>query len=402
MKFQAKKTSFTTYLEQREDLPSTVICFTPYAKKSVISKHNITIKDMVYLSFPESLQNSSWIDFNDEVSYKMGRDFNLTFGYLSDDLKWLLWDSPIHEGLNNLKLGDDEDEKKRRKRDVLAPGLPPMNAIAGITHTIKHMFHEDPFNSEIPPPLITKNMIIVQKLQTTWTGVCYKIDMDFATLGRPFFKLEFNKTLDKQDIPTPEIYITSKSNADGIIGYRWNNGEELKFPLQGFEQDFKLYPIKRHFINVTSTCSNVLFEECEADNILGRNYSSCAEVCWATSVPFRVPEFGECQNVHDYVCMRKQMNLAFGHINEKCPKDCTRTEYYGKRTFLLKLEDTTTFWWNYKFAKNIEVFEEYLIYDTSGVVGTVGGTLGLFIGFSFWNILGYAFKLLKYFIKKHF
>ena len=33
----------------------------------------------------------------------------------------------------------------------------------------------------------------------------------------------------------------------------------------------------------------------------------------------------------------------------------------------------------------IEVFEEYLMYDIIGLVATIGGTLGLFIGFSFYD-----------------
>ena len=34
-------------------------------------------------------------------------------------------------------------------------------------------------------------------------------------------------------------------------------------------------------------------------------------------------------------------------------------------------------------TSEITVEEEYKIYDLSGIIGTVGGSLGLFIGFSF-------------------
>ena len=33
--------------------------------------------------------------------------------------------------------------------------------------------------------------------------------------------------------------------------------------------------------------------------------------------------------------------------------------------------------------EQITVHEEYIVYDTLGIIGSVGGTLGLFIGFSF-------------------
>ena len=41
-------------------------------------------------------------------------------------------------------------------------------------------------------------------------------------------------------------------------------------------------------------------------------------------------------------------------------------------------------WFYYSLSKNETiVFEEYLIYDFVSIIGSIGGTLGLFIGFSF-------------------
>ena len=38
---------------------------------------------------------------------------------------------------------------------------------------------------------------------------------------------------------------------------------------------------------------------------------------------------------------------------------------------------------------DIKLHEEYIVYDFSGIVGTVGGSLGLFIGFSFLDFVLY-------------
>ena len=38
-------------------------------------------------------------------------------------------------------------------------------------------------------------------------------------------------------------------------------------------------------------------------------------------------------------------------------------------------------------GSNREINKEYLIYDTLSLIGTVGGTLGLFVGFSFYDFL---------------
>ena len=62
----------------------------------------------------------------------------------------------------------------------------------------------------------------------------------------------------------------------------------------------------------------------------------------------------------------------------------------------------------YKFVTPLfaEVYEEYIICDFISMIGSVGGTLGLFIGFSFSNILmhliGYLKLLFNKVVKTHF
>ena len=40
-------------------------------------------------------------------------------------------------------------------------------------------------------------------------------------------------------------------------------------------------------------------------------------------------------------------------------------------------------------TSEIVVEEEYMVYDFNGIVGTVGGSLGLFVGFSFLQCMLY-------------
>ena len=57
-------------------------------------------------------------------------------------------------------------------------------------------------------------------------------------------------------------------------------------------------------------------------------------------------------------------------------------------------------WLEYKFTfpELVTVFEEYLIYDSINMIGAVGGTLSLCIGFSFTNIIKHLLELLQKFI----
>ena len=37
--------------------------------------------------------------------------------------------------------------------------------------------------------------------------------------------------------------------------------------------------------------------------------------------------------------------------------------------------------------EQLTVYQEYVVYDAIGIIGSVGGTLGLFIGFSFSGLI---------------
>ena len=42
-----------------------------------------------------------------------------------------------------------------------------------------------------------------------------------------------------------------------------------------------------------------------------------------------------------------------------------------------------------------KVYEEYLIYDAMGMIGSVGGTLGMFVGFSMTGTISWIFGYFK-------
>ena len=42
-----------------------------------------------------------------------------------------------------------------------------------------------------------------------------------------------------------------------------------------------------------------------------------------------------------------------------------------------------------------KIYEEYLIFDAIGMIGSVGGTLGLFIGFSFMNVITFLINTIE-------
>ena len=56
-----------------------------------------------------------------------------------------------------------------------------------------------------------------------------------------------------------------------------------------------------------------------------------------------------------------------------------------------------------RFARpyTMTTYEEYLLYDFSELVGSVGGTLGLFIGFSFYDMILKITNLINFIRVQH-
>ena len=66
--------------------------------------------------------------------------------------------------------------------------------------------------------------------------------------------------------------------------------------------------------------------------------------------------------------------------------------------FEQKFRDVThEYYFAYQFSRPLYMatYKEYLIYDAIGMIGSVGGTLGLCIGFSFTNVASYLTNLFK-------
>ena len=80
-----------------------------------------------------------------------------------------------------------------------------------------------------------------------------------------------------------------------------------------------------------------------------------------------------------------------------CPNSCTQFEYQGKMKSLVGyVNDSKSVWMDYLFLSGyLEVHQEYLVYEMDDVIGSIGGTLGLFIGFSFHELLKYFIEIIK-------
>ena len=99
-------------------------------------------------------------------------------------------------------------------------------------------------------------------------------------------------------------------------------------------------------------------------------------------------------------------NVIYGGLKSNCKKPCEIEQYiedwklWAENSFPNSNpneESKLWFWLWYQFEhdQDVIVYEEYLIYDTINMIGSLGGTLGIFIGFSFSNVLNVIISFIK-------
>ena len=134
------------------------------------------------------------------------------------------------------------------------------------------------------------------------------------------------------------------------------------------------------------------FYECFAATVKSRYENiECLPKVFKSLGKIDLSEFDTCKNESsDSFNTMVQLYDLFMTIDGKvCPKSCDIKKYLGEIVFRQDWGTNYTFETLFEFASpyKVKVKEEYLIYDFIGLVGSVGGTLGLFIGFSFYDII---------------
>ena len=81
----------------------------------------------------------------------------------------------------------------------------------------------------------------------------------------------------------------------------------------------------------------------------------------------------------------------------ECQKACTTFEYHGEHEFLSDpgLSQSKIAFDYWMVGNEVQGKRQYLIYDFNGLIGFVGGTLGLFVGFSIYSLVEKCVDILK-------
>ena len=135
----------------------------------------------------------------------------------------------------------------------------------------------------------------------------------------------------------------------------------------------------KKYIKQTGKCQDEPYYKCIASQIDAIEFNNCPNKC----IPNGFANMGTnysaafCRNDTDsqrcvFMPMLKQSN---------CKKSCSKKEYFGEAylnvPIISDVEDRDIYYFKYRLTNLVsKVYDEYLIYDAIGMVGSVGGTLG--------------------------
>ena len=112
-------------------------------------------------------------------------------------------------------------------------------------------------------------------------------------------------------------------------------------------------------------------------------------------------DWDECKTNSEYAACFWIMTICSKELitNTKCQASCEKVEYRGhlfRENGMRYAKDNGVMLWVSFNTMETEILKEVELCDVATFIGTAGGSLGLFIGFSF---TGFADQILDFFIR---
>ena len=227
----------------------------------------------------------------------------------------------------------------------------------------------------------------IQKVVTFRNGLCHFIKHNELYLSTTDDKMNLHFTYKGLDSDMPELaklLLSSLHGWHGIILDDW--------PL--FDPAISIIPIEKlHTQKMTTKMSQTdyqymtgteNFEKCLAELIV--RHSTCKTKCYPFLFNF-LPNFTLC-NSEEYPCMYTMLVSRWKYRYE-CLNDKKNVQYKASARPGTKLKgnETEFVFWLYFNKATKDIKEEVFVVTTGSLIGTVGGSLGLFLGFSFFTYL---------------
>ena len=209
---------------------------------------------------------------------------------------------------------------------------------------------------------------------------------------RPIVSLEIYTLFEKKNNLLPDLvgfFLSSQKNSPGFLDNSWIDGEPLQLSMnKNTAVSYNLRPQKTKYVQQMGNCQKESYYECIASHLDVIEFDECSKKC----IPNVFSNIGK--NYSTTFCQNNTVSqkCIFDHmlkqeIGSNCKNSCSKLEYFGDNLLTMpyqsKEEDKkhwNVYWFKYRLNNlnfSAKVYEEYLIYDTIGMIAAVGGTLGI-------------------------
>ena len=339
------------------EAPSISICLSPTSKLEKVQEMNLTGSFFFLQSGSyEHLDNNLIMkDIMDQTSFKLGEDFDIEFGEF--------WVSNSSVSMKSLKLGKQ----------------PFLGANGGSFIDVKEYF-------------------------TMFSGKCYVLTSDiYVSAGVPLILSIVNN--DKRHLDHVKLSIISKNDYLGNVNGVWNSLNPLEVRAD-FDTGGTSIDLKESKTNLISECDQDSFFYCNSQTVMQfkkSNADQCGkclpvlthayfDILNETLLPF-------CDNLKDEKCNIDLLTVGVNQALTECKIQCKITEYTAKTSKITwevnQHGNRSADVWIFHSSASRTITEEYLIYDEIGMIGNVGGSLGLFLGFSFFGAFSDCLDFLR-------
>ena len=187
------------------------------------------------------------------------------------------------------------------------------------------------------------------------------------------------------------LVITSQKNSPGASFWKWKDGKQLNMNmLKNTHINYNLQPQITKYLKDTNECQEESYYECIGSQLNLMKFDECSNKC----IPNIFSNLGRnystpfCQDDADneHCALKTILKINDEKIASNCKKSCSNLEYFGEVVLNMPFYSEKGKNWNMYFLKyrlnnqdfESMVYEEYYIYDTVGMIGSVGGTFGTY------------------------
>ena len=318
-------------------------------KMSLMEKYQIT--PLVFMKRPTDEnnipKNLTVRNLYDEVTHELNRDFSISVSNI------LSHPIPLNIGVNIIKEGE---------------------------HVQSYLVKENPTTRYGKCYVIIPNQLEMKPMSDTWSvAIAKNITSENKDMDKVYIQISSNDTIDTLNFKisgvtneVTEHIFTNEKNGYLEIDYAEKNMEFIK------------------------DCSEIPFFRCFAKKINDTSKFNCSKKCipiFAQSVMENINhDIPQCSNDDEEYCMIGLENyITYMELKSECLKQCKNkvatldiNRVLSKPVFPIGNVQLEMY---FHMAPERLSYKEYLIYDGITMFGSIGGSLGLFVGFSLFDSL---------------